>query len=65
MKIIPTPYFAARQYIETVASTCTKKHKNRLIEIAKEKVLNGCSAAITIGAIKREIKKSNSKDEAA
>ena len=65
MKIIPVTYFAARQYIQRAASTNTKINKERLIEMARINILNGCSAAITIGAIKREIKKSGSKDEAA
>lgn len=65
MKIIPTPYFAARQYIQERASTCTKNQKQRLIEVARFKVMSGVSAGRTIEAIKREMRKFGKQDEAA
>lgn len=65
MKIIPTSYFAARKYIQTTASTCTKSQKQRVIEIAKFKVMSGVSAGRTIEAIKREMRKFSTQNEAA
>lgn len=65
MKIIPVTYLRARQYIQIASSTCTKSQKQRVIEIARFKIMSGVSAGRTIEAIKREMRKFSTQNEAA